>query len=658
MPGMVTSIVSGFRAAFGGSGVVAGSDMDMGGHWRSGYQPGVATRSGESVSEDKAMTVPAIFCAVWNLCSHLAMLKLPLLASDALGDKTRLRDDPRDIMFNLEANPEMSAISARSTSIFHAMLWGNSVSEIVRNGRGIPMQWKPLDPDRVRIERRGGRLVYSYMQPDGATITLAAEDVLHIQGMSRDGICGYPLIRLLARENVGLQLALERYAQSFFGNGVSVGTIFKLQQKLSAEAFNEHLGQIRREYAGPENRGKPFLAHGGMEVDRETASNKDAMLVESLTYSIGDVARWFNMPLHILKELSRATFSNIEHLGIEYVKLTLQPWASRIEMEYSRKTLTPAEKGRHKFEHDLNVLLRGDIAARTEFYRLLSERGLSPNDILRLENLNGIGPAGDQHLVQSAMTTLEKLLSDSTRVNGEDGPDPQAEEIAFKREIVKALINDGTIGDVVFNLLKGRELLDQVNLPTTGDEEPWLPVVAASGPLVSGETIEDAQGDVVGGDTVDKSQNVETSKSQNEDGDGGEPPLENAEDVDATGDEPPPAGRGSDGDDVEETPEEEARLLFAEIFADAVIRITKRVSNQKSRKSSKPNDAILADQHPKAVADLGNVVESVARVLRVTDVERIRKAANDMAVCAVADGMGLGVDGGIQFDGLIRSLVD
>ena len=384
---------------------------DMGGNW-TGMTTEIQTASGVAVSEDKALTLPAIFRAADNLASHMAMLKLPFLERKDIEDgPDRLYDDPRDWMMNFQANPEMTAFSARQVMGFHALVWGNAYAEPVRNGIGITTEWYPIDdPNRVTQKRgRDGGIYYEVRQPDGTAEVILPADMLHIFNLSRNGTTGYPLIRFLARENVGLQLAIEKYASTFFGNGVNVGTIFKFPHPLKPEEHKAHLDAIRREYGSAANAGKPFLTHGGMEVDRGATTNKDAMMVESLTWSVGDVARWFNVPPYKLFELSRATFSNVEQADIEYVKWSLAPWLKRIEQEFTRKLVLPTEKRTRYFEHGVDSILRGDTASRTAYYKTMSERGMSINQILRLENMKGIGPIGDLHLVQSNMTTLEQL---------------------------------------------------------------------------------------------------------------------------------------------------------------------------------------------------------------------------------------------------------
>lgn len=383
---------------------------DMGGTWSVPSER--PTAAGVSISEDKALTLPAIFRAADNIASHMAMVKLPFLEKlDREEGPDRLYDDPRDWMMNYEANPEMSAFSARQVAGLHSLIWGDFYAEPVRNGVGIPVQWWPIDdPNRVTQKRdRSGSLYYEVRQPDGTSERILPPDILHVFNLSKNGTRGYPLIRFLARENVGLQLAISNYASSFFGNGVNVGTIFKFPHPLKPEEAKAHLDAIRREYGAPANAGKPFMTYGGMDVDRGKNTNKDAMMIESLTWSVADVARWFNVPPYKLFELSRATFSNVEQSDIEYVKWSLAPWFKRFEQEFTRKLVLPQEKRTRYFEHGVDSILRGDTASRVEYYKVMSERGMSINQILRLENMKGIGEIGDLHLVQSNMTTLEVL---------------------------------------------------------------------------------------------------------------------------------------------------------------------------------------------------------------------------------------------------------
>lgn len=579
----------------------AGSSVDLGGTWSGGPRE-VQTAANVPVSELRSLTLPAVFRAVDNLTSHIAMVKLPLLERRSDDGPDRLADDPRDWMMNGSANPEMGSFNARRVLMLHAILSGNGYAEPVRNGRGEWIEWWPIDdPSRVTPKRDdNGDLFYEIRQPNGRTMALRPPDILHVFNLTTNGVCGLGLIKMLARENIGLQLAIEKYAASYFGNGVNVGTIFNYPNALKPEEHRAHLEAIRREYATPENSGKPFLTHGGMKIERGPATNKDAMMIESMTWSVGDVARWMNVPPYKLFELSRATFSNIEQADIEYVKWSLAPWFKQIEQEFTRKLVDEKDRRRLYFEHGVDNILRGDTASRVAYYQVMSERGMSINAILRMENMKGIGPVGDLHLVQSNMTTLEALANG---VEKKDDPD-----LDFKREIVKGLVADGTIGDVIFNLTNGRQLLQDVNIPTEpGSVEPWLPVVAEAGPLVNGDTMRDSEGDIVGGD-------VESESSPSEPTGNDGPPKNTGNDM--------PPDRSPDPDPITQPDEDrnqDAAEPFRGILEDAVARVQSKVRNERDRKNPKPWDAIYADQFPKARMTLMPVSRAIAAACGADD---------------------------------------
>ena len=360
------------------------------------------TQAGISVNEEKSLTLPAIFRAVDSLASHLAMLPLPVYRRLENGDRERATDHPVYGLLNSEPNSEQTAMSFRRALHLHAMLWGNGYAMIERGSRGKPRALWTLLPEDVTPRRHDGtgRLYYEHRSPTGEPENLRAEDVLHVAGLSYDGVVGYGLIKQIARENIGLGLAIASYAQSFFGNNAILGTILSSPTVLKKEQKEANLAAWNAAHQGPDKAFRSIMMDGGLKAEKLAVDNDSAQMLETMTFGVQDVARWTNVPPPLLMELSRATFSNITELGMWYVKFGLAPWFATYEQEFGRKLLTAAEHKTHYVEYLSHALMRGDDKARAQYYATMIDRGImSINEVRKLENLNSIGPAGDEHRV-------------------------------------------------------------------------------------------------------------------------------------------------------------------------------------------------------------------------------------------------------------------
>ena len=381
------------------------------------------TQAGIGVNEEKALTLPAVFRAVDSLASHLAMLPLPVYRRLENGDRERATDHTAHGLLNSEPNPEQTAIAFRRAMHLHALLWGNGYAEVERGTRGRPRAlWLRL-PDAVTPRRHdtNGKLYYECRLTTGEPEIIPAADMIHIAGLSYDGVVGFGLIKQIARENIGLGLAIASYAQSFFGNNAILGTILSSPTVLKKEQKEANLAAWNAAHQGPDKAFRSIMMDGGLKAEKLAVDNDAAQVLEIMTFSVQDVARWLNVPPPMLMDLSRATFSNIVEQGMWYVKYSLAPWFKVYEQEFGRKLLTAAERKNHFVEYLAHGLMRGDDKARGEYYSLMLDRGvLTINEVRRLENLNGIGPAGDEHYVPLNMTTAERMAE------GADSSDSKA----------------------------------------------------------------------------------------------------------------------------------------------------------------------------------------------------------------------------------------
>jgi HK97 family phage portal protein len=372
------------------------------------------TTTGVAVSEHTALTYSAIWAAVSVIASQVASLPLILYKRLPTGGKERLLRHPLYRLLHDEPNSEMTALVFRETLQAHVLLWGNAYAEIERDGSGRPVALWPLPPDRVTPYREsaGLRLRYRVRSADvtGRDVLFDPIDMLHIPGLGYDGTCGYSVIGK-ARESIGLGLAAERFGGTFFGNGSTFGGVLEHPKQLGEIAQKNLRQAIEARHQGVDRAHRFLILEEGMQYKRTGIPPNDAQFIETRKFQIADVCRWFNIPPHKLRDLERATFSNIEQQSIEFVTDTLRPWLVRWEQELNRKLVAPTERNIQFAEHLVDGLLRGDIASRYAAYAVGRQWGwLSADDVREKENMNPLPDgSGQQYLVPLNMVPAGRM---------------------------------------------------------------------------------------------------------------------------------------------------------------------------------------------------------------------------------------------------------
>ena len=354
---------------------------------------GRPTAAGVPVSDQSALTLTAVFCAVRLLSETISSLPLFILQSQPNGDRQRLPTHPLYPVLHSQANPEQTAMEFRETLQGHLELRGNAYAEIVQDGGGRVRELWPLHPDRVRpVRLESGALVYEVRPPKSASlITLSADRMLHLRGFGSNGITGYSTIALMA-ESVGLGLGAQEYAARFFGNDGSPGGVLETEKKLSDSAHSRLKESWNLQHGGLSNRHRMAILEEGLKWHQVGVTPEDAQIIETRKFTVTEVARMFNVPPHKLKDLERSTFSNVEHQAIEYVVDAIRPRCVRWEQRLMSSLLSPQDRANGIFiEHQVDGLLRGDFKTRMDGYAVGRNGGwLSANDIRRLENWNKI----------------------------------------------------------------------------------------------------------------------------------------------------------------------------------------------------------------------------------------------------------------------------
>jgi HK97 family phage portal protein len=352
---------------------------------------GQPSRAGVNVSADSAMNLSAVFNAVQIIAGSIASLPLVLYKRVDPDGKERYTNHPLyDVLHNLP-NPEMTSYTFRETLQAHLLLHGNCFAEIIRDTTGRVVQLWPWNPMQVEVKRADDSKIYYILKNEAGQTTRAARDILHIPGLGFDGRVGYSVVTK-ARESMGLGLAMEEFQARFYGQGTNLGAVLSHPGKLSDEAHGRLKKDVNEKYAGLGESHKVMVLEEGMTYEKTGMPLEDAQFLESRVFAIGDIARWFNLPPHKLKELSRATFSNIEHQQVEFVQDTMRPWAVRWEQHLAWKLLSEEERRTLFAEFSLDGLLRGDTKSRMEAYKLMRDVGaINADEIRAKENINPIG---------------------------------------------------------------------------------------------------------------------------------------------------------------------------------------------------------------------------------------------------------------------------
>ena len=374
------------------------------------------TTSGKPVNERTAMQTTAVYACVRILAEAVASLPLHVYEYQDDGGKKLVHDHPLYYLLHDEPNPEMTSFVFRETLMSHLLIWGNAYAQIIRDGTGRVLGLYPLLPDKMDVQRDDrGNIYYVYsrnsnenpMFKEYGDIRLKAEEVLHIPGLGFDGLIGYSPIAM-AKNAVGMTLACEEYGASFFANGANPGGVLEHPGVLKDPSkVRESWNSV---YRGVNNAHKIAVLEEGMKYQQIGIPPEEAQFLETRKFQINEIARLYRIPPHMIGDLDKSSFSNIEQQSLEFVKYTLDPWVIRWEQSLQRSLLLPGEKGKYFIKLNVDGLLRGDYQSRMNGYAVGRQNGwFSANDIREMENMNPIPDeqGGNLYLINGAMTKLE-----------------------------------------------------------------------------------------------------------------------------------------------------------------------------------------------------------------------------------------------------------
>lgn len=448
---------------------------------------GTETITGIRVDEKNALKFIAVLACIRILSETVASLPLPLYRRLEPRGKEKAYNHPLYPVLHDVANPEMTSFALRETLQAHAASWGNAYAEIEwSNGGWVKALW-PLRPDRVEPRRINGELVYELTLPNGQPRPLAKERVLHIHWLGFDGLKGYSPIGL-AKEAIGLGLATEQYGARFYKNNGRPGGYLETDQALSDTAYDRLKKWWGQRHEGLENAHRLAILEEGLKFHDVGFPPGEAQFLETRKFQVVEIARLYRVPPHMLADLDRATFANIEHQGLEFVQYSMHPWFARWEQTMNMRLLSEAERRRYFVEFLVDGLLRGDIKSRYEAYAVARQNGFMNGDEIReRENMNPMPDGqGEVYFAPLNMVPIDQLAS-----GGMDDPEPSptrsetrsyeqraAQSATERRRIAKAYRT--VIEDAARRIVKReradimREAERQLGRRSVADFQLWL----------------------------------------------------------------------------------------------------------------------------------------------------------------------------------------
>jgi HK97 family phage portal protein len=375
-------------------------DYETGGWASSNRNP-----SGVKVDAETALRSTVVLACIRVLSTSVAGLPLHLYRRLPSGGKEIAREHPLYRILHTQPNSWQTSFEWREQMMLHLLTHGFSLDEKVYSSGSIT-EIVPLHPSRVKTEQlENNRLRYTYREASGSSTVYTQDAIFAVRGMSDDGVNGMSMIEL-ARDAIGLARALEIHGATFFGNGARPGVILSTDQMLSPETAENTRNQWERAHRGPDRSHRTAVLQGGLKVTELGGNNQEAQYLEARRFAVEECTRIFGVPGHLVGDLTRSSFSNIEQQSQDFLTNGLMPWLRRIESSIARDLLEGDDE--YFAEFDTRGFLRADATTRSAYYNTLWNLGVaSVNEIRSWENMNPVD-GGDTRFVQLNMTTLDK----------------------------------------------------------------------------------------------------------------------------------------------------------------------------------------------------------------------------------------------------------
>ena len=370
-----------------------------------------------TVNSHNALELSDVLTCVRVIAESVASLPLSIYQDSSNGGE-KAKDHPLEELLRWQPNPEMTSYDLRMWMMIDALLRGNGSAQIIRDGSGKILELWPLYSSKLSAERSStGEVIYNYPDPDAnnkdGKVYLPADEVLLIRTFSSNELFSPSLIDT-ASGMFSASKAAEDYTREFFQNGTTLSGVIEFPTEMDEETFQRLKEDWSETYTGDGNRHKTPILEGGAKFSPLNLNHTETQLLEARKYNRSQIAGLFRVPAHLINDLEKATFSNIEHQDLGFVKHTLRPWMCNWEQKLRQTLLTPEEKKTYYFKHNTNDLLRGDLESRFKAYSSGIQGGfLSPNDVRRKEDEKTY-EAGETYLANSALRSVQVLAEADT----------------------------------------------------------------------------------------------------------------------------------------------------------------------------------------------------------------------------------------------------
>ena len=371
---------------------------------------GAPTASGAYVSPSTAMQLTAVYACVRVISQAISTLPVHVYRERAAGGSDVVRDHPVARLFGRRGpNPEMTKVNYLQALIANTLLWGNGFSDVQRSPIDGSVSRLRVLPSARTSQVRNSRnvLVYQTLDEYGVPTMRRFDRVLHIRTTSEVGLDGYSPIAQ-NRETLGMAKSTADYGARFFANGARPGGVLQLDGQLSEDGIN----RLRTSWEAAHSVGagqahKVAILENGLKWQSVGMPNDDAQWLDTRKYTRSEIASIYGVPAHLINDLEKATFSNVEHLGLEFVTQCIRPWCENIEAAMNQTLFTEAEQETLYIKFNVAGLARGDLASRYAAYATGRQNGwLTANEIRELEEMNPID-GGDELLINGNMKPIQ-----------------------------------------------------------------------------------------------------------------------------------------------------------------------------------------------------------------------------------------------------------
>ena len=386
-----------------------GTEKRSNGFYEAMSQSFRGTTAGVTVTDESSLNFTAVWAAIRILSESVAQLPLSVYESDKIGNKNQAYNHKIFNLLHRKPNQNMTTYTFVQKCMIDLLTRGNSFVFINRGRGAVPVELLPLDVKKVKLVENEGEIFYEL--DDGGIID--SYNILHFKVMSKDGLVGMSPVDVGASA-IGYGLALEQYGNSFFSNGAKVSGVLSTDRHLSDEAITRLRTSFAENYTSIRDSNKTMVLEEGLKFQQISLSNEASQFLKSREFSITEIARLFNLPPHLLRDLTKSSFNNISEQSREFVQYSLMPYIVMMESEMNCKLFRSTEIGKVHTKFAVNALLRGTPRDRAEYYRTMLNIGaMSIDEIRQYEELPTI-EGGENHFMQLNMATLNDIISGGT----------------------------------------------------------------------------------------------------------------------------------------------------------------------------------------------------------------------------------------------------